>query len=300
MYSKEEIEQANNVGIIEYINSNNIPIKKVGRDSYSLIEHDSLKITPSVNKWYWHSRRIGGVGGLSFVMKYEGKDFKNAMQNVLCQSGSSDLSFQYTESVKNQVLFKLPQSCGRVAIAMNYLIDVRCIERKFVEELFVDGKLYADINHNCVFIGYDKTDKERYALKIGTNPYKSFKGEVYGSNKAFSMEIYHDYVNAIVKVFESPIDALSYQTLKSKNNEYTTDSNLISLGGVSDKKLEKYLKDNVNITKIVCCLDNDKAGINAGLAILKKYAVLGYEVEFEYSKVKDWNDDLIKSDCRND
>ncbi len=38
---------------------------------------------------------------------------------------------------------------------------------------------------NCVFVGYDKENKPRYAGLRGTNTNSSFKGEVEGSQKKF-------------------------------------------------------------------------------------------------------------------
>ncbi len=38
---------------------------------------------------------------------------------------------------------------------------------------------------NCVFVGYDKENKPRYAGLRGTNTNSSFKGEVEGSQKNF-------------------------------------------------------------------------------------------------------------------
>ncbi len=74
-------------------------------------------------------------------------------------------------------------------------------------------KLYQDNRNNCVFVGYDMSGIPRYALRVGTNPNYKFKGEVEGSNKAFAPSPRYNPKSNNVAVFESVIDALSYESM---------------------------------------------------------------------------------------
>jgi len=68
---------------------------------------------------------------------------------------------------------------------------------------------------------------------------------------------------------------------------------MLSLGGLSEKALERYLKDYPSITRITLCLDNDEAGRFASEQIKSKYSS-DYEIRLHFPKHKDWNEDLIE------
>lgn len=153
--------------------------------------------------------------------------------------------------------------------------------------MIAENKLYHDNRNNCVFVGYDIADIPRYALRIGTNPDNKFKGEVKGSNKAFAPEILSSLPTYTVCVFESIIDAMSVLTL------YNLNYDLISLSGVSGRKLEQYLDDNKSIKQIVFMLNNDEVGMSTMKELMSKYTKLGYDIGFKLSKEKDWNDELV-------
>ena len=56
-YSKEQIEQANNVDLVEYLQSHGYELTRESLQ-YKLAEHDSLYIRG--NQWYWFSQGKGG------------------------------------------------------------------------------------------------------------------------------------------------------------------------------------------------------------------------------------------------
>ena len=67
-YSKEQIEQANNVDLVEYLKSHEYELKREG-SQFKLAEHDSLYVRD--NQWYWFSQGKGGKT-LNFLTEYEG------------------------------------------------------------------------------------------------------------------------------------------------------------------------------------------------------------------------------------
>lgn len=52
-------EQANKIDFLSYAQSIGYTAKNIGRE-YQLVAHDSLKIDPAKNSFYWHSRSKGG------------------------------------------------------------------------------------------------------------------------------------------------------------------------------------------------------------------------------------------------
>ncbi len=232
MYSNEDIKRANDTSIISYLEKNGYELRQKGRNSICLDEHDSLIITPSENKWYWFSKQIGGIGCLDFVKKYEGLDFKSAMNKIIGK-GSQYSSFNKQDSkvIKKEKEFILPPKVDDTSKVYHYLCDIRKIKRELVDRMIAENKLYQDNRNNCVFVGYDMAGIPRYALRVGTNPNYKFKGEVEGSNKAFAPSPRYNPRSDNVAVFESVIDALSYESMT-----VAEPSNTIALSGVTHSK----------------------------------------------------------------
>ena len=104
-------------------------------------------------------------------------------------------------------------------------------------------------------------------------------------------------------VTESPIDLMSHASLcKTRGIGYMKDHR-ISLGCLSDKALERYLKQHPEIKQIIFALDNDvdgkgpdgqprNHGQEAAKRFAEKYEKLGYDTAVQTPNVKDFNDDL--------
>ncbi|MBP1926739.1 hypothetical protein J2Z76_002609 [Sedimentibacter acidaminivorans] len=295
MYTKYEISKAQNISLLDYIESRGYELIYSHTD-VRLKEHDSLVI--SNNKWKWFSRNKGG-GTLDFLIEYEGKNFKEAMQTLLGEKGIDESKPQYKEHIQKQHEIKqiseLPEKNNSYRRLYAYLSKTRGIDVEIINDMVNYKVLYEEKEHNnCVFLGRDKAGEVKYCLKVGTNTFKKFKGEIPGSDKRFNVELYSSQENKSVCIYESIIDAMSHATLIKQRGLDYKNQNRVSLGGVSDLKLEQYLKDNPNIKKIVVGLDNDEAGIEAGLKIKDKYTKLGYEVTKIVPKHgKDFNDELV-------
>ena len=67
----------------------------------------------------------------------------------------------------------------------------------------------------------------------------------------------------------------------------------ISLGGVCDLALGRFIKENPHITKLTLALDNDEVGRFACEQIRQKYCSQ-YEIKRHLPENKDFNDDLVK------
>lgn len=293
MYTQYQINKAKNMDLLDYVRQRGYFLIQSAANEYRLKEHDSLVI--SNNKWKWFSQDIGG-DTLDFVTKYEGKGFKEAMEILVGEKGQDKIK-EYDDIVTKKEAKKiseLPVKVDNYKRLFAYLSKTRKIDSAIVQDMINNGMLYQEKEHNnCVFLGKDKDGEIKYCLKIGTNSFKKFKGEIEGSNKAYGVELCLVPESEKVYIYESIIDAMSHATMIKIQGGNYKEHNRISLGCVADVKLEQFLKDNSNIKIIVSCLDNDEAGIKASEKIKEKYSEKGYQIKRILPKKKDFNDDLV-------
>ena len=295
MYTQYQINKAKNMDLLDYVRQRGYSLFQSAANEYRLKEHDSLVI--SNNKWKWFSRDMGG-DTLDFVIKYEEKNFKDAMEILLGEKGKEKVK-EYNISIQEQKIkeiSELPEKANNYRRLFAYLAKTRRIDPAIIQDMINDGKLYQEKEHNnCVFLGKNKDGEVKYCLKVGTNSYKKYKGEIEGSDKAYGVELCTapESESEKVYIYEAIIDAMSHATMIKSHGGNYKEHNRISLGCVADVKLEQFLKDNPNIKTIVSCLDNDKAGIKATEKIRKKYSEKGYIVKRILPKNKDFNDDLV-------
>lgn len=294
-FTDEEIELANNINLMDYAISKGLELEKAGRDSYHIKGFGGLYINPISNKWNCFSHNKGG-GPIQFDMFLGNRTWVEALKELLGNkseilSGDINKKKQDQDQDKNKEIkkFILPEKNSTYKHILAYLIKTRKIDKSIVYQLIKEEKLYEDKNKNCIFVGYDINKIPRYANIRGTNTNTVFKGEVKNSDKDYSFSI--EGIDNKLYVFESPIEAISYLSILKLSNSNSFNSHMISLGGVSDKALKRYLIDNTNIHDITLCLNNDKVGIEATNRIKKGYN-LEYNILKEYPIRKDYNEDL--------
>ena len=171
----------------------------------------------------------------------------------------------------------------------SYLIKTRGIDPDIVLSFARMGLLYEEAGyHNAAFCGKDENSVMRHANKRGTLRNSTFKGNQAGSLPQYSFH-YSGSSNTIY-FFEAPLDMLSYISLQKENWRMHSYAAACS---VSDQVLLHQLKLHPNLKKCVLCLDNDLAGYRAGERICEKLLEKGYEVEVDYPRKKDWNEELL-------
>jgi hypothetical protein len=167
-------------------------------------------------------------------------------------------------AVPQPVSFTLPPRNINNNRVMAYLCQSRGIDGQVVIDCLRKKTIYEDAeHHNVVFVGFDKANNAMYAGLRGTytkDGQASFKGEVEGSNKAFSWAYTPSKPSETLFVYESPIDAMSHMTLHKMDGKDYKAANRLSLGTVSYLPLEQYLADHPEIKRVGFCLDNDLAG----------------------------------------
>ena len=296
--TREQIAKAKQMDLLTYLQKfEPQELVRVQGDVYSTRTHDSLKI--SNGKWCWWSRHIGGRSALDFLIKVRGMAFTDAVK-CLCKCTGNVPAPVYSKKPKPRPIFRLPKRNTDNDRVLSYLTG-RGIDLEVLRSCVDTGILYEDWRHNCVFVGFDKGGKPRYAMLRGSSLNTVFMGDVSGSDKRFSFSIQAKEENNTVFLFESAIDIISYATLVKLEDRDWQSANYLSLAGVylpgKDKSettislaLRQYLNDNPQTQKIILCLDNDMAGRKATKAIL---AVLQeqYEVENRPPPLgKDYND----------
>lgn len=276
------------------------------------------------DKVFYHNSENEGGDIIKFVQKYQGMDFRRAVNHIL---GLYDDNIDFSV-FKNKVTnyekkerepMVMPKLDTDTSISFNYLVNDRGIDADIVNDAIEKGSVVQVVTEhkeyifkNCGFVGFDKDNKPSYCAIRGvkdSNDFK-FRQDIKNSNKEYGFKIYGN--SNRVFVFESPIDALSHATLFKLNNlDYTQDTR-ISEGGLFDKSLIIFLKDNPHINDIVFCFDNDKDAVNQNnephnigqkfaKKCLEKFRNQGYNVKIQKAENKDFNEDLqmIRKSIRN-
>lgn len=294
-YTQDQYQAAKSVSLVEYLKSKGHEFKKEGY-RYRHTIHDSLIVSED-NKWFWNSRGIFGANAVSYLHQAESMSIPEAVLELNKETHTAVQPIQKSEQKqKSSRPFVLPNSATDFRRAFAYLNITRGIDQEIISALMRDKKIYEALPyHNVVFLGFDEDGTPRHAAVCGTytkGGQKPFKGELPGSDKSCGFHI--PGATKTVYVFESPIDAMSYATLLKMAGDDWTNDHRLSLCCTWDGALARFLKHH-DIEKIVFCLDNDAAGNTASDKYMCKYFDMGFDVERIKPVLKDFNDDLIKS-----
>ena len=298
--TSEQIARAKEISIEDYIlahEPNNV--KRVG-SAYYLKDHNSLEISNGL--WNWHSQGIGGKNVIDYLIKVRGYNFVDA---VRCLAGE-DYSVVATRSPPKskpppeRKAFIMPPRNRDNERVIAYL-QSRGIDRDVILDCIKRGALYESATwHNCCFVGRDENGKAKFATLRGTlgdsQGTVPFKRDADGSNKSFGFCLPPDNPQSnTLYVFESPIDLLSFDTLRKLGNIEPKDAQdgwRLSLGGTAMAALTHFIerhKFNNPIAHCVVCTDRDTAGDLAFSEIAEKLSI---KVSRLIPVGKDWNETL--------
>ena len=270
----EVITEAKRMDLLTYLREYEPnELVRVSGNTYCTKEHDSLKI--SNGKWMWWSRGIGGKSALDYLIKVRGMDFVEAVQTIMGNSSVRSPTPENAKGYVNQPLL-LPERSPTTDVVFEYLfgrgIDYEIINYCLEKELVIESLPY----HNVVFIGYDESNKPKYAAYRATNQSR-LMGDCTGSKKQYSFRLTAENTGE-VHLFECAIDLLSYATLMKLEGKNWRQLNLVSLAGVyspkqniGDSKVPVTVRDllekDKSIKRIILHLDNDIAGRKATKAL---------------------------------
>ena len=288
-FTDTEMQIARETDLPELLSHLGYQVKRVGR-FHTTAEMDSLRIKDR-RTWFRYSQNTGG-DAITFLQQFCGKSFPEAVEYLLTFHGKArGAPIPQPKPISPKQEFSLPPRNTDDRRVFAYLRK-RGIAAQVIRQFMNSGLLYEDAeHHNCVFVGKNSAGQAKYAGLRGTydRDGKGFRGDVTGSDKNVGFAIPHDPTSDQVRVFEAPIDLMSYLTL------HREPINAIALCGLYDGALETYLKDNPSIKRITLCLDADAPGRAAAQQLKDKYSASGYAVTVEEPRSgKDWNEYLQK------
>jgi len=297
-FTEEQIRAAAGVDLVQYCAVVGIPLVQHSGDTWRHAEYDSLKITG--NLWKRHSGRTNGKKGFTqgnaihFVQEYGGLEFQTAVLKLLEMSKSpllpelkpsvkaklqsyegkqksapaqverEEIVEKEKSETKKKKAFALPPKNSDNKRVIAYLTKTRQIDHEIVNHMIKHGSLYEDSeHHNCVFVGYGANNVPRYAALKGTYTQEGkpqFRGEVEGSKKRFGWCFTPDIESPLLRVYESPIDAMSHMSIEKAAGGNWRNKHYLSLGALAYEALHEYLKQHQEVKNVSFCLDNDIAG----------------------------------------
>lgn len=292
--SQEQIKTAQHTDIAQFLISRGEKVRKEGKH-YVWEKHDSCVITGF--RWYQNSTGEHGAA-VAFMQHFFDMRFPEAVL-ALTENRAFYLDTPPQQSKRDMpIVFRLPPSAPDHRRLFAYLTITRGISPEIVNDFLEERLIYQDKRGNVVFVCYDKEDVARAAHLRGTATGQRFRGFLEGGDFSCGFS-FNGKDSSSLYVFEAPIDLLSFITLHRHENWRT--KSYLSLGGLSDISLNRYLSEHPEINEIHFCLDNDPKGKEKTVSFLLEYQkgklARRYSVWEDLPPKKDWNKtltDLIK------
>ncbi|ELK46166.1 toprim domain-containing protein [Halobacillus sp. BAB-2008] len=286
--SADQVEVARNVDLIDYLERKGEPLKREGR-YYRHQVHDSLVIK---NQMYaWNSRDEKGAGVINFAKMFYGMSFPEAVLDLNAQGYKVKDNLQ-EQSPKEPYHYPSHYEVNDRTKAKGYLTKERKIHPKIVDWLDKKDLIVQDKLGNVVF-KWKQQGEIVGADRQGTSPMKDgrmFKGIDRNSHGSAGFSVDIGKPNSIY-LFESPIDALSYWSIKKEKLQNTR---LVSMSGLKRQtmidEIKRMGKEGHKVNQITFCTDNDKAGREFAN---KYHGLMSKEVsKIDLPTNKDWNASL--------
>ena len=247
----------------------------------------------SSQKFFDHTAGVGGGGAIDLVQYILQMDFKNAVQWLHENFGTSYEAVTQTVPVAQPILvtgFQEPTRAPQfLAHVLAYLSAERAIPTSHINELVKQGKIFADSKRNAIFLC--AFDGKITGAEIRGTSSQAYKGMSPGSQRgAGFFTVSHPKPMRLV-VVESAIDALSYHALHPQEAAL-----IVSTAGVMpdcQKLLE--LAELRGPSEIAIAYDYDGAGENNAEKLIASLTHSGLRIHRERPQDKDWNDDLRRT-----
>ncbi|MGE7869333.1 DUF3991 domain-containing protein [Bacillus paramycoides] len=264
-YSKEEIEKAAALDIVDYCMQNDIPVKCDSERYYRLADHDSLIIDRKKNQFYWNSKGVNG-NAINFVQEVEGASFPGAMQRLLDGEKDYEKASEVTFVVEPYE-YSPEKEVPRFDRAKDYLVQDRKIDPQIVNALHERGIIKQDKYNNVLFLWKDRENGEVMGCSeqgvVQSDKYKRGTWKMIQKNSTpnYGFNVLNGEPRNL-KFFESSVDLLSYASL---HKNALKDTHLVSMEGLKPQVVfNYYMKSSERIgdvpDSLSLCVDNDKAG----------------------------------------
>ena len=278
--SPMRVEEARKVCILEYLMRQEPGnIVKSSANEYKKASNDSFKIFPSKNggyAWKWHSQQMGGTDAISYIQKTQNISFQEAVKELTPHYEDSfsqskpkaNATPTFNPILQEKKEFEMPLLAKQTSKVEEYLINKRGIDPDIVRYC-IENKILGQTDKygNCIFLGLDENNEPKSASTRGTYDEKPYKGKVANSNTEFAFfipvaERYKDTAKTLF-IFESPIEAMSKASMDKSHptaGHMWNAVHRLSLDGLSDIAIHKYLENNPGINNINLCLNGDEPG----------------------------------------
>lgn len=257
-FTDDQIDYVNTINIIDYMEYRGLDLKRSNR-RVKVKGWNGLDVTPDGRKWKDFASGQGGYV-IQFVAWLNACSWKEAVQELLDFSHHAppvQLSTPQLEPPPSKP-FCLPPKAKSYRNLFAYLIKTRRLDSKVVQYCVDQKLIYQDEHCNCVFVGYDDSGEPASAFLRGSNEYAPFKILVEGSRTEYGFTL--PGANPRLFIFESPIDLLSYMTLKNIRNPLYFENrqdHCLSCNGLKYLPILHYLSIHREIRQIVFGVDND-------------------------------------------
>lgn len=277
-YTPEQIEQANNANISDYVQSR-FQCEKAGKEIH-IKGYGGLYVNPETNQFFRHSENIGGKGLLEFCKKILDMSFLEAMRE--CVGEAAEIK-QFTPKAaaepqeKKEFVMPEKSDTGYKNIYA-YFINTRSISPETVREFTNKGLIYPTVSE-----GVSKTTGKEYKKLNAVFLHKNEKGEPCGadiqgidqnpdyrfkgctardeSDRGFVYDKGSPEKIDTVYLFEAPIDLMSFVELHPE----IENAKFAALSGLKPSTAASYINSGL---KVVSCVDNDAAGTKFNNQIL--------------------------------
>lgn len=287
-------------------------------------DFSSVVIYPITNTFFRNSNRKGG-DVISFVLEanIEGIDsfqdavaflkkridpnftieHKNFKKKKSYFEMKKEEQINYIKETHETLLSNLkPDDNNKNVIA--YLINERHIDKGIVYRELEKKRIMQCVTPNgtkgVAFIAYNYGLLSAVSIR-GINNHSHFKGDLKGCNYDLGWVLYPKseaiYLESKIYCFEGYIDMLSYQTfLKQKGIDDSKDIFVCCGSANKYKCVTNLIKQRSLTNDVVICFDNDTAGKKLGEQLKQEIETLPFKnkITKEFSKEKDWNEDLKK------
>ena len=284
-FSKEQIQVANQVDLVRYLQDQGETLIKAGKDMrwerYS-------SVTIRGNRYYRWKTQEGGYP-IQFLKEFYGYSFKEAMELLLSYASEQGQLVDVKPKEVEKKPFHLPEKNGTMRRIYGYLLRERCIDKDILDAFVRMNMIYEDKRfHNVIFVGFDENGVPKHAHRRSTYSEKKYRGNIEGSDPNYSFHFLGK--DNSVYVFEAPIDMLSYISMHPEN---WRDHSYVALNGVITHALEHMLDHSAVEKQVYLCFDHDIAGMEAAervLDVLHERNIT--DVTILRPKNKDFNEDL--------
>lgn len=291
MKTPEYLQSIRAIPLVEVLEKLGYEVKKESNNYYRVKTNElNLVINVEKNAFSQNKSTVNKYGAIDLLTDVFNYKFKEAVEflgdnfnaNAVAktimakpQKALEHIEKQITDE-KDLPPVAVPNNLPNIR---SYLIDKRKIDFKLVDDLILNGKVYADKFNNCCFLN----DKGNFASIRGTHPTKAFKK----NTKEIDFIQYKNEENPEkVFLFESVIDLLSYRTLNPDvKGQFVSLNGNSMIGRIQELNLDKY-------KEIYCCFDNDGQGKVFTQKVQDNFYTKAV-VKTITPVNKDFNDDLI-------